>query len=378
MAKSRLSNRQRETPAGPAPALILIPDISGFTQFVSEVDISHSQHIIAELLEVIIDSNNIGLEVSEVEGDAVLFYRFGEGTNLEEVQKQAEKMFLDFHAHLQAYEAKRVCNCGACSTATKLGLKFIAHPGSISTMQIKDHLKLVGGDVILAHRLLKNDINSDEYLLVTDALKDEWKGNWETGQAEYEGLGEVSFHYMQLEELKSKVEPLPPDPGYKKTSDAIAVETEIEADIMETFALVADISQRPRWLEGLTKVEYEPHVLPKVGDAHVCVVGSREMEVATVAADWDDNEFEIVEVNYDVPVLKEVASVFGVKQLNGVSKVRLEAHPQNLNWFKKILWRIGRKNVSRNFERSLVKLKAIIESNREQQSSISIEEPTLA
>ena len=38
--------------------LIFIPDISGFTRFVNEVEIDHSRHIIQELLEVIINSNS--------------------------------------------------------------------------------------------------------------------------------------------------------------------------------------------------------------------------------------------------------------------------------------------------------------------------------
>jgi hypothetical protein len=58
--------------------LIFIPDISGFTRFVNEVEIDHSRHIIQELLEVIINSNKIGLEVSEIEGDAILFYKYGD------------------------------------------------------------------------------------------------------------------------------------------------------------------------------------------------------------------------------------------------------------------------------------------------------------
>ena len=59
-------------------SFLFIPDISGFTRFVNTTEISHSQHIISELLELIIDSDELGLEVSEVEGDAVLF--FGKGS----------------------------------------------------------------------------------------------------------------------------------------------------------------------------------------------------------------------------------------------------------------------------------------------------------
>ena len=53
--------------------LLFIPDISGFTRFINQTDIEHSRLIIQELLEVLINANQIGLEVSEIEGDAILF-----------------------------------------------------------------------------------------------------------------------------------------------------------------------------------------------------------------------------------------------------------------------------------------------------------------
>ena len=56
--------------------LIFIPDISGFTRFINETDIEHSRLIIQELLELLINENKINLQISEVEGDAILFYKF--------------------------------------------------------------------------------------------------------------------------------------------------------------------------------------------------------------------------------------------------------------------------------------------------------------
>jgi hypothetical protein len=47
--------------------LLFIPDISGFTKFVNETDIGHSRLIIQELLETLINTNQIGLEISEIE-----------------------------------------------------------------------------------------------------------------------------------------------------------------------------------------------------------------------------------------------------------------------------------------------------------------------
>ncbi len=66
----------------PDSALIFIPDISGFTRFVTETETRHASHIISELIEAILESNQLDLSVSEIEGDAVLFYRLGRPPSL--------------------------------------------------------------------------------------------------------------------------------------------------------------------------------------------------------------------------------------------------------------------------------------------------------
>src|SRR6516164_2349063 len=106
-------------PAG----FILIPDMSGFTEFVNSVELEHSRMVIKELLEVIIDSNDMNLQVSEIEGDAVLFYLQGERPNLETICSQVEKMFVSFHEYLQLRESRRTCPCNACVSAKNLTLK---------------------------------------------------------------------------------------------------------------------------------------------------------------------------------------------------------------------------------------------------------------
>ena len=55
-------------------ALYFIPDISGFTKFVTSTEIEHSRHIISELLELLIDANILGLKLVEIEGDALFMY----------------------------------------------------------------------------------------------------------------------------------------------------------------------------------------------------------------------------------------------------------------------------------------------------------------
>src|ERR1041385_4550016 len=160
-------------PDQPQPALLFMPDISGFTQFVNETEIVHSQHIVQQLLEILIDSNHLNLEVSEVEGDAIFFYRLGNKPDLQSLLQQAEKMFTRFHAHLKLYEHQRICPCGACKTAVDLSLKIVAHFGEVTGISVKDHKKLFGKDVILIHRLLKNSLERKEYVLLTEHLAGE-------------------------------------------------------------------------------------------------------------------------------------------------------------------------------------------------------------
>ena len=93
--------------------LLFIPDISGFTRFINEIEIEHSRHIIQQLLEVLINANNIGLEISEIEGDAILVYKFGQPLELEAIYKQVEQMFCAFHRHINAYNNRKICQCRA-------------------------------------------------------------------------------------------------------------------------------------------------------------------------------------------------------------------------------------------------------------------------
>ena len=152
------------------PSLLFIPDITGFTKFVNDTEVEHGRHIVTELLELIIDSDRLGMTVSEVEGDAVLFIN-RPASSFEAVLEQARVTFEAFHSHLKRYETQRICGCGACHTAHLLSLKMIAHAGPIEIVAVHGFQKPYGSDVILAHRLLKNDVPESEYLLFTETVE---------------------------------------------------------------------------------------------------------------------------------------------------------------------------------------------------------------
>ena len=107
-------------------AILFIPDISGFTEFVHHTAINHSKHIISELLELPIDANNMGLELVEIEGDALFLYKLEDKIDTKVLENQIESMYLAFHTHLKRYEYQRICHCGACSSAYNLKIKFVS------------------------------------------------------------------------------------------------------------------------------------------------------------------------------------------------------------------------------------------------------------
>jgi len=141
-------------------ATLIIPDISGFTGFVEKNNNEVGMHITSELLNTIIESNPLQLEISEIEGDAVLFYHFGSTLTSTEVFDACTCMFNAFTTKLKTLEENFNIHCN-------LSLKFIVHYGEVNRFAIHGFTKLFGQAVIDAHMLLKNGGGYQTYVLFT-------------------------------------------------------------------------------------------------------------------------------------------------------------------------------------------------------------------
>lgn len=197
-----------------SPALICIPDISGFTEFMRSVDIEVSSLVIPALLNEIIYSNEINLKVSEIEGDAVLFFRKGELPPFQDLVDQCKLFYTQFYERMDVLLKKFKDKHKEVNFPEILGLKIILHYGAeIGMVQIGNHIKLMGENVITAHRLLKNDVPIDEYLLISEALLSHYKDqkieencDWaqlKSEELEVEHLGTIKYYYINLKPLNS-------------------------------------------------------------------------------------------------------------------------------------------------------------------------------
>ena len=341
--------------------LIFIPDISGFTRFVNEVEIDHSRHIIQELLEVIINSNKIGLEISEIEGDAILFYKYGDSPDLKDVYGQVEKMFREFHKHLIAYDHRRFCQCKACAGAIELTLKVITHYGEFTDYNVKNFNKLIGKDIIVAHQLLKNDIDQHEYWLVTDDFAGNkiQEGvtenlNWNKGLKQTE-TGPISFQYTQLGHLKNDIpnEPLP-QLDIKNKVKVLSFYKEYNAEIISLLHGVVDFHTRKLWQDGVKEIEdVTDPVLPRLGTRHRCILDKGQQIMYS-----SSYSFSPENIVYSETDEKKTASIFSTfqkitEQRTGLTvDIYLKNNPVILALFKLF----EKKKMERSFQRSLANL----------------------
>ncbi len=153
-------------------AFIILLDISGYTKFVRlhKVSLIHAEKIITELLESVIDASDHPLVLNKLQGDAALFYALSDGSEAmaRDILQQVVKFFAAFGERERELVSEcGLCVCDACARVGQLKLKAVVHHGEVALKRIKQFEEIAGEEVILAHRLLKNSIKANEYILLT-------------------------------------------------------------------------------------------------------------------------------------------------------------------------------------------------------------------
>ncbi len=80
-------------------------------------------------------------------------------------------MFTAFGRSLIEIGSYSMCRCQACSNIFELKLKVVAHSGEGLLNEVGGFSILSGIDTITVHRLLKNSVTLDEYVLMTEAAQ---------------------------------------------------------------------------------------------------------------------------------------------------------------------------------------------------------------
>ena len=194
-----------------------------------------------------------------------------------------EKTYFAFRRRLRDISQATACECNACVLMPRLDLKVLAHHGSIIRHRVAGREELVGSDVIVAHRLLKNHVverlGTPAYAMFSEACiaamgVDPVALGMTELRDEYESLGEVTGWVHDLgaawaaELERKRVVVTDRDAGYVFEHLQPA-----PRDIVWSF--MTDPALRPLWQVGVEAVDQLP-TSPRrgAGTTNHCIHGA--------------------------------------------------------------------------------------------------------
>ena len=271
---------------------LLIADITGYTRFLTGSELDHAQGILECLFEVILARLKSPLILSNIQGDAFLAFANDETVQSPgQILDSIEALYFGFRDRVAMMRENTACTCRACRNIGGLDLKFIVHHGDYVINDIAGRHELTGPDVILIHRLLKNEVPErtgiKAYALITaaaaaalalDELKDETKpyaielSEFGTISATVLDLGARWENHRERNEIVvSENEPL----YFKPVSRVIPFGIDI------VWEYLTDPAQRQRWQEGvhsISRARGDPHRL-RTGAVEHCAHGKESIVI---------------------------------------------------------------------------------------------------
>lgn len=284
---------------------LVLADISGYTSFLTLAELDHAREIITELLELIMRQFTPLLTISKLEGDAVFAYvpaqKISRGEILLEV---LESTYLAFRNRIQSSKRLTTCSCRGCKAMATLDLKFVAHYGRFALQEVAGHKELVGHDVVVAHRLLKNRVTEANgwraYMLFTKPALDRVGIDPQEmfcQQESYEHLGTVDTF---ITDLRNRYDELTAARRvYLAPEDAhVVLTTDLEAPPVLVWDWLNDPQKRLLWSGTEVRPVFRPGGRTKEGAQNHCVHG-KSVSVEQIL-DWRPFEYFTVEVT--VPI----------------------------------------------------------------------------
>ncbi|MCI0426247.1 MAG: DUF2652 domain-containing protein [Actinobacteria bacterium] len=219
-----------------------------------------------------------------------------------------EDSYVAFRRALELMVLNTTCPCNACRNLAGLDLKLFLHHGLFGIQELAGRQELVGADVVLLHRLLKNDVTSETgltaYAMYTEAALSHlglegFDSTLVPHTQRYEHLGEVSVWLQDMHPVWERRRSLSP----RHLEDAelmMSVETTIGVRVERVWdALVQE--EHYNVLAGGTRTETTGRIGGRLGEqaAYVCYHG--DVGLLQTILEW--RPFEgFVEATVPVPV----------------------------------------------------------------------------
>jgi len=186
----------------------IITDISGYTEYLTESELDHAHEILQSLFDAQLKHINFPLKISGFRGDAIFMYT-PEACfiNPQSFLETLENLYIVFSDTLRQMQFNTTCQCRACKNMGKLDLKMCIHYGEYILQKLGDREELLGSDVIVPHRMLKNNVIEQTgvkaYAIFSEAAANalhlsELSQPLISHTESYEHLGEVKMQVFDL------------------------------------------------------------------------------------------------------------------------------------------------------------------------------------
>jgi uncharacterized protein YndB with AHSA1/START domain len=160
----------------PEPVCLLIADISGYTSYLAGVELDHAQDILADLIGTVVTALRPTFRLAKLEGDAAFVFAPAGKLDGSLLLDTVERCYVGFRRRRRDVRQATSCPCNACVRIPDLNLKFVVHHGIALRQRIAGREELLGSDVIVVHRLVKNEVverlGISAYALLTQASVD--------------------------------------------------------------------------------------------------------------------------------------------------------------------------------------------------------------
>ena len=148
--------------------------ISGYTGYLADVELDHAQDILADLIGAVVTALRPNFRLAKLEGDAAFTFATAETIDGSMLLDTIERCYFGFRRRRRDVRQATSCECNACARIPDLDLKFVVHHGAAIRQKVAGRQELLGSDVIVVHRLLKNEVveklGIDAYALISQAV----------------------------------------------------------------------------------------------------------------------------------------------------------------------------------------------------------------
>jgi len=316
----------------PEPACLVIADISGYTGFLAGVELDHAQDILADLMGTVVNAFRPTFKLAKLEGDAAFVYAIAEAVDAAQLQDTIERCYFAFRRRLRDVRQASACECNACILVPNLDLKVVAHQGRIIRQRIASSEELLGSDVIVVHRLLKNHVEEatgfSAYALYSAAcvaamgLDDPASAGLVEHREEFEGVGEIvgwvrDLHAAWTEELARARHVV------ERKDAARIYEQDLDAPPAIVWEYLTSPAKRLLWQYQVTGIETVAGAPGRrgVGVVNHCIHGKDA--IVEEVLDWEPYDHVTYRSLFPIPDVPKLVDTFALVE-TGEGRTRLE------------------------------------------------------